>query len=898
MPLRPGYNTQGKSILLFANYMNLAIEQGLEFFRYAIDIGPGSDKKVPSVKRCKRLVQLLLEEHFANERGHVATDSRTNLISAKKLDKINENEENTEFSVRWKEADEIEYRDDAVTYVMKVTFTGPIAVSDLINYLTSANVSDFFASKSEVLQALNIVVGEHPKSRGDVGSRGANIHFPLNPDPSDRFSLGEGLEAIRGYFVSVRAATARLLVNVQVKYVAVYEHGSLASLIGKNPTSLFNLEKFLKTVRVALTHFRDKNGNPVRREKTIWGFARKGDGASLKDKSPRGVTKKGQKGAQEIPFGAGPHEIEFWMDTPVEPMKTPGYITVAYWFKIRYNMDVDKKFPVVNVGSRDSPTYVPVDICQVVAGQPAKMKLSGKQMRQMLYNTVDTRSPGDNANSIVNQGAPLLGFPPKTNKVLEAFGLNPNSDLITVPGRTLQAPRVTYRDISGKKPLDATIKEASWNLYRMTFYETGKSTLRWTWVVVNPVATYEQFTDGKVGCKRRIEAWAKNAQNTGILLSPKPSVDGVEITSRDMFDPAFKRLAGESLNFVLVVLPFQDTSLYNTIKYLCDIHYGLIHSCVVVDRKFLRESPSYDANVAMKVNLKLSGTNHIVGGDQLGIISQGKTMLVGIDVTHPSPGSAKNAPSIAAIVASVDKNLSQYPAQLHVQTGKQEKVDALDILLKSRLKLWHAKNNEYPENIIIYRDGVSEGQYDMVVAEELPQLRKACRELCGEKPPRISIVIVGKRHHTRFYVTKADDASKSHNPPNGTVVDRGITEARAFDFFLQSHSALKGTARPAHYIVVHDEVFKKMPVQAPFKNAAEVLIDLSHKLCYTYNRASKAVSICPPAYYADKVAERARCYLHDMFDPKDAASEASAQSDKMQKMVTLHEKVKNIMFYV
>ena len=88
MPLRPGYNTQGKSILLFANYMNLAIEQGLEFFRYAIDIGPASDQKVPSVKRCKRLVQLLLEEHFPNERGHVATDSRTNLISAKKLDKI------------------------------------------------------------------------------------------------------------------------------------------------------------------------------------------------------------------------------------------------------------------------------------------------------------------------------------------------------------------------------------------------------------------------------------------------------------------------------------------------------------------------------------------------------------------------------------------------------------------------------------------------------------------------------------------------------------------------------------------------------------------------------------------------------------------------------------------
>ncbi|GAM33692.1 hypothetical protein TCE0_013f00787, partial [Talaromyces pinophilus] len=215
----------------------------------------------------------------------------------------------------------------------------------------------------------------------------------------------------------------------------------------------------------------------------------------------------------------------------------------------------------------------------------------------------------------------------------------------------------------------------------------------------------------------------------------------------------------------------------------------------------------------------------------------------------------------------------------------------------------HDIHEEYPENIIVYRDGVSEGQYDMVVAEELPQLKKACRDMCGKKQPRISIVVVGKRHHTRFYVTREQDASRSKNPPNGTVVDRGVTEARAFDFFLQSHAALQGTARPAHYIVVHDEIFAGMPISAPFTNSAEVLIDLSHRLCYTFGRATKAVSICPPAYYADLVCERARCYLQDVFDPNDTSSEASseASSDNLemkQRMVTIHERVKNSMFYI
>ena len=29
---------------------------------------------------------------------------------------------------------------------------------------------------------------------------------------------------------------------------------------------------------------------------------------------------------------------------------------------------------------------------------------------------------------------------------------------------------------------------------------------------------------------------------------------------------------------------------------------------------------------------------------------------------------------------------------------------------------------------------------------------------------------------------------------------------KGYDFFLQPHHALKGTARPIHYVVVHDEI--------------------------------------------------------------------------------------------
>ena len=83
------------------------------------------------------------------------------------------------------------------------------------------------------------------------------------------------------------------------------------------------------------------------------------------------------------------------------------------------------------------------------------------------------------------------------------------------------------------------------------------------------------------------------------------------------------------------------------------------------------------ANIALKFNLKLGGVNHVLPDDQLGFLNRGDCMLVGIDVTHPSPGSVAKAPSIAGVVASIDGQYAQFPASNRAQTNRQEMVDGL-----------------------------------------------------------------------------------------------------------------------------------------------------------------------------------------------------------------------------
>ncbi|KGM92618.1 uncharacterized protein PADG_11068 [Paracoccidioides brasiliensis Pb18] len=170
-------------------------------------------------------------------------------------------------------------------------------------------------------------------------------------------------------------------------------------------------------------------------------------------------------------------------------------------------------------------------------------------------------------------------------------------------------------------------------------------------------------------------------------------------------------------------------------------------------------------------------------------------MVVGIDDTHPSPGSASNTPSIAGVVAFMNSQVAQWPADLPIQTSCQEMV---------------SKTSSY---ILVYRDGVSEGQDQVVLNNELPLLQ--------------NIIIVVKRYNARFFLSELGDADHSFNPRNGTVVDRGVTDVRNWDFFLESHTALQGTARPGRYYIVNNDEVKSTAAASAMSRVELTLVEMS-----------------------------------------------------------------------
>lgn len=454
---------------------------------------------------------------------------------------------------------------------------------------------------------------------------------------------------------------------------------------------------------------------------------------------------------------------------------------------------------------------------------------------------------------------------------------------MTVYGRMLSRPVVRYK---GGTP--AREAPGGWNLRDVEFQKAVPSTN-------NRLDKWGCLTLCGSGYDSAILNFTNSLRNCGIeTRDPRIRECSFDQRRGDFFD----KERGISLEYnirqmhrdqnmaiLLIILPTKDKALYNRIKMYCDQTEG-IHAVCVVGDQFAKRQASYFANLALKFNLKLGGINHTLNEVEIGIISKSKTMVVGINVLHTLSGSGRA--SVASMVASIDRDLAQWPVDLQAQVrGGQGMLDKVDTMLGSRLALWRRQHDSYPENILIYRDGISESQHQQVLDEELRRMQEVCQVLYNkiDKPqPRFTLIAVGKRHHTRFFPPTGHPRCDDNGyPERGLVVDRDITEARDWDFLLQSHDAIKGTARPAHYYVLYDEIFTNADLKSvhdsiePGIPPADWVERLSHSLCYMFSRATKAVSIPAPVYYADIACMRAGRSLAELPTGSQPATSDSAK---------------------
>ena len=106
-----------------------------------------------------------------------------------------------------------------------------------------------------------------------------------------------------------------------------------------------------------------------------------------------------------------------------------------------------------------------------------------------------------------------------------------------------------------------------------------------------------------------------------------------------------------------------------------------------------------------------------------------------------------------------------------------------DLAIRALRAFHDANGKNYPQYVVVYRDGVGDSQMDAVKAIEVEALKDAFKALGIS--PRLVFMVVQKRTTSRFY-------SRGENPPPGMMLDTGLVDPVKYDFYMVAHTARKG----------------------------------------------------------------------------------------------------------
>ncbi|KAM7204279.1 Piwi domain containing protein [Naviculisporaceae sp. PSN 640] len=482
----------------------------------------------------------------------------------------------------------------------------------------------------------------------------------------------------------------------------------------------------------------------------------------------------------------------------------------------------------------------PFEVCTVKRLNPYPFKLSSSQTQSMIKFAV--QRPPQRKEQIAKMVA-NLGW--GQDQYLAKFGIKINPQMSKVPAVIIKNPVLQFDRRSNSKEakngcLDPSTR-GRWNLLGMKFLEPHPEPLvSWAFVIVDNAAPLDAV-------KAFSASWMDVFKGHGGKVQTNPLFITLD-KSKQFGDAMYNMYYQIGNNFrkspqmVFFVVPDQ-TTLYERIKKSAECRFA--HASQVLKAGHVRKNNAqYCTNVSLKVNAKLGGATSGLTKN----FFQVPTMIIGADVSHSAPGAG--LPSMAAVCASVDQHALRYRAGVQTNGYRVEMITRtnLNSMLPDMIRDFKQNNKgQAPQHLFYLRDGVSEGQFSQVLEYEVEEFKNIFRE--QKIPvPKMTIIIATKRHHIRFFPERGD---KNGNAFPGTVVEREVTHPFHYDFYLCSHVAIQGTARPVHYNVIHDEI----------KMAPAALQEMIYHQCYQYCRATTPISLHPAVYYAHLASNRARAHL-------------------------------------
>ena len=779
--------TLGKKIPLRVNHFPMEINvPGGVIYHYDVELkfseknekekSKFSEKKEKVVKNRKLLLEAINQfkkkysEIFVNPHAAVF-DGLKNVYTCKKL----------KFPSREFKG-EIEIKEDGNSsqgreIIVILKYAGPVDVNDAVAEYSRRGITE--TKPYNAIQTLNIVLSMTPKLHYETVGRN---HFSPNLRDGTAIDIGGGASLWVGTFTSVRLGWKPML-NVDVANTVGFDEGPVVKFIEK----VLESNRGYHQSHISLNDKRHLNtvNDKIKDLKICYNVP-----------GPNGY-KRNYRVNKMMPAA---NKLKVKLDNGEE-------CTIEKYFKDKYNHKLDfPNYPCIHVGKPEKTVYLPMELCMMRKQVLPRFKHIDDNQRQRMIRAA--AKPPKERRATIERNLRNLSNHYDKDPYANAFGLKVGGEMMKIDGRILDPPSLKYKGRESKNDVQfGKVNNGKWSPGTIRDKDALKflkpMELKY-WGVLDladiPGSVKEGFVDRlfREGYSRGISVdyptyFKANAEN---MLQVKQAF-------KNLHDH-IKKINGSTQ--LIMVITARKGPPRGELKYLGDTKFKIPTQFVMKNNIFGKDNkgPSDQVlhNICLKINHKLGGVNHALW--KRPPIMNRPVMVMGADVTHPAPRDDCKRPSIAAVVGSTDPNVSQFNVEIRLQErvtkdieGKSkvrvvEEIVQMEKITYSLLLKFFQVARRKPEQIIYYRDGVSEGQFADVLNHELSAIRRACMQLEPGYKPKVTFIIAQKRHKTRFFVENPNDGiGKTKNVPAGTVVDTEITTLSEIDFFLASHEGIQ-----------------------------------------------------------------------------------------------------------
>ena len=430
LPRRPNLGQVGQPIVLRANHFQINIPRGY-IHHYVVSIQP--DKCPRSVNR--EIVDTMVRAYSKIFGAKMPVfDGRRNLYSSEPL-QIGAAGPPLELEVTLPspggEAAAVAAGRDRV-FRVGIRWQAQISLYALEEALEGRSRNLCSAS----IDALDVVMRHLPSMRYTPVGRS----FFSAPLEGYSHPLGGGREVWSGFHQSVRPSHWKMMLNIDVSATAFYRAQPAVDFmcevldlrdIGEQRRPLTDSQrvkftKEIKGLKVEITHC-----GQMRRKYRVCSVTR--------------------RPAQLQSF---PLQLENGQTTEM---------TVAKYFLERYQMKLRfPHLPCLQVGQEHKNTYLPMEVCNIVAGQRCMKKLTDLQTSTMIKATA--RSAPDREREICNL---MRRADYNNDPFVQTFGINVSTRLMEIQGRILPPPRLQY---GGRTKQQTVPHQGVWDMRGKQFY--------------------------------------------------------------------------------------------------------------------------------------------------------------------------------------------------------------------------------------------------------------------------------------------------------------------------------------------------------------------------------------------------------------------------------------------